>query len=76
MKKMDNRLDAFEEMLSAVVRKYGETSEKLDALKALGKNKTAAFRELLGDKLTCRYILSLYEQYGLIEKNSFKERSE
>ncbi len=73
---MENRLEAFEEMLSAVVQKYGEISEKLDVLKAQGKNKTAAFRELLGDKLTCRYMLSLYEQYGLIEKNSFKERSE
>lgn len=73
---MENRLEAFEEMLSAVIRKYSDTSEKLDALKAQGKNKTAAFRELLGDKLTCRYMLSLYEQYGLIEKNSFKERSE
>lgn len=73
---MENRLEAFEEMLSAVVQKYGEISQKLDALKAQGKNKTAAFRKLLGDKLTCRYMLSLYEQYGLIEKNSFKERSE
>lgn len=73
---MENRLEAFEEMLSAVVQKYGDISEKLDVLKAQGKNKTAAFRELLGDKLTCRYMLSLYEQYGLIEKNSFKERSE
>lgn len=72
---MENRLEAFEEMLSAVVQKYGEISQKLDALKAQGKNNTAAFRELLGDKLTCRYMLSLYEQYGLIEKNSFKERS-
>ena len=73
---MENRLEAFEEMLSAVVQKYGDISQKLDVLKAQGKNKTAAFRELLGDKLTCRYMLSLYEQYGLIEKNSFKERSE
>ena len=73
---MENRLESFEEMLSAVIRKYSETSEKLDILRSQGKNKTAAFRELLGDKLTCRYILSLYEQYGLIEKNSFKERSE
>lgn len=73
---MENRLDAFEEMLSAVIQKYSDTSVKLDILKAQGKNKSAAFRELLGDKLTCRYILSLYEQYGLIEKNSFKERSQ
>lgn len=73
---MENRLEAFEKMLSAVIGKYAETSEKLDALKAQGQTKTAAFRELPGDKLTCRYMLSLYEQYGLIEKNSYKERSE
>lgn len=71
---MKTRLEAFEEMLEEVLQKYGETSEKLDILKSEGKTKTASFRELLGDKLTCRYMISLYEKHGLIRKNEFKER--
>ncbi|MCI7767052.1 MAG: hypothetical protein MSJ26_03600 [Oscillospiraceae bacterium] len=71
---MKTRLEAFEEMLEEVLQKYSDTSEKLDILKAEGKTKTASFRELLGDKLTCRYMISLYEKHGLIQKNEFKER--
>ncbi|MBQ5333857.1 MAG: hypothetical protein J6K92_11485 [Oscillospiraceae bacterium] len=71
---MKSRLEAFEEMLSEVLQKYSETSEKLEKLKAEGKTKTASFRELLGEKLTCRYMISLYEKHGLIQKNNFKER--
>lgn len=70
---MENRLEAFEEMLSEVMQKYSETSAKLDMLKAEGKTKTASFRELLGEKLTCRYMISLYEKHGLFQKN-YKER--
>lgn len=68
---MDNkeRLTAFERMLADVQRNYDELTARLEQLKAEGKTKSATFRQYLGNKMTCQYILSLYREYGLLEKN-------
>lgn len=44
---MKSRLDAFEEMLSDVLHKYSDTSEKLNILKAEGKPKQPPFVSFL-----------------------------
>lgn len=63
------RLTAFERMLADVQRNYDELTARLEQLKAEGKTKSATFRQYLGNKMTCQYILSLYREYGLLEKN-------
>lgn len=63
------RLAAFERMLEDVRRQYEELTARLEQLKAEGKTKSATFRQYLGNKLTCQYMLSLYREYGLLENN-------
>lgn len=64
---MSEREEKFEKMLRAVQQEYESTVSKLDKLKAEGKNKTATYKQLLGEKLTLQNILSMYRIYGLIE---------
>jgi len=63
----EDRLRAFEEMLSSVQVKYRETGEQMDHLKAEGREKSAAFRQLMSTRLQLRNILALYQACGLTE---------
>ena len=65
----DERLEAFEKMLTAVQEKYGSTVAGMARLKASGKEKTATYRQLMGDKLQLQNILSMYRIYGLLDAN-------
>ena len=62
------RLAAFEAMLADVERQYRETEAQMADLKARGRERSATYRQLLGNKLTLRQILSLYESHGLRNK--------
>ena len=64
---MSEREEKFEKMLRAVQSEYDTTVQKLEKLKSEGKNKTATYRQLLGDKLTLQNILSWYRAYGLLD---------
>lgn len=66
--KEEERLEAFEKMLAAVRQQYELAEQKLQLLKAEGKEKTVTFRQLMGDKLMYRQMLSLYAVYGLLEE--------
>lgn len=59
------RLAAFEAMLAEVERQYRETEARMAGLKAQGREWSATCRQLLGNKLTLRQLLSLYEAHGL-----------
>lgn len=59
------RLLAFEKMLSDILAQYDAVSAKLAALKAQGKEKTATYRQLFANKLQYQTILSYYRTYGL-----------
>ena len=61
------RLEAFEKMLADVQANYAEVSARMDKLKAEGKEKSATFRQYWSNRMTCQYMLSLYQQYGLME---------
>lgn len=61
------RLEAFERMLAAVQTDYDSTTAKMRGLKEAGKEKTATYRQLMGNKLELQNILSLYRVYGLLE---------
>ncbi len=61
-----DRLQAFEEMLRDVVTQAEFEKEKMDELKRQGKEKTATYRQFMGNRLMYRQLLSLYEKYGLL----------
>lgn len=63
------RLAAFEKMLADVQSNYAGLVSRLDELKAEGREKSATFRQYLGNKMTCQYMLSVYREYGLIEES-------
>jgi len=61
------RIDAFEKMLRDVQSQSDVEKKALDELKTQGKEKTATYRQYLGNRLVYSQILLLYKQYGLIE---------
>ena len=64
----EKRLAAFEKMRSAIEENYAGIISKMEALKAQGREKSATYRQLMGNKLMYKDMLSLYELYGLREK--------
>ncbi len=68
------RLDAFERMLADVQRSYGEITARMEQLKREEKEKSATFRQYWSNKMTCQYMLSMYEQYGLIQRSALENR--
>ena len=65
----EERLYAFEKMLSDILLRYDSVTEKLSALKAEGKEKTVTYRQLFTNKLQYQTILSYYRTYGLLEND-------
>ena len=61
----ENRLEAFEKMLSAIEENYAGIVSKMDALKSQGREKSATYRQLMGNKLMYKEMLFLYELYGI-----------
>lgn len=62
------RIEAFEKMLHDVLNQYELEKEKMDELKAAGKEKSATYRQFMGNRLVYNRILELYKQYGLIDR--------
>ncbi len=65
----EERLDAFEKMLADIEKNYNDMQQKMDTLKAQGKEKSATYRQYMGNKLVYRQLLSMYELYGLKDKD-------
>ena len=63
----EERLNAFEKMLSYLLAQYDSVTEKLAALKSEGKEKAVTYRQLFTNKLQYQTILSHYRTYGLLE---------
>ena len=66
MKEME-RLQAFEAMLDEILSTSEREKETMDALKAQGKEKTATYRQYLGNRLMYNRMIELYKQYGLLK---------
>lgn len=64
---MSTREEKFEAMLQSVQREYETILQKMEKLKGERKEKTATYRQLMGDKLMLQNILSRYEIYGLLD---------
>ncbi|HIU88564.1 MAG TPA: hypothetical protein IAB10_06530 [Candidatus Avilachnospira avistercoris] len=61
------RLKAFEDMLSVILKKYDETTERMSELKASGKEKTVTYKQLFATKLQLQAMLTYYQTYGLLD---------
>ena len=59
------RLAAFEDAYERLTARQQEIVTRMEALKAQGKQKTAQFRELFGEKLMNQNTLTLWETYGV-----------
>ncbi len=63
-----DRLAAFEQMLEDILEKAAYESEQMEKLKSEGKEKTATYRQYLGNRLLYKAMLDKYREYGLIER--------
>lgn len=63
----EERLAAFERMLRAIQTNLDTATERMRQLKAEGKEKSATFRQYMGNKLMCQSMLALYKTYGLLD---------
>lgn len=59
------RLTAYRKMQDFVDRRLADTTAWMDRLRAEGKEKTATYRQLLGDKLQYQNMMELYKMFGL-----------
>ena len=66
----EQRLEAFEKMLKAILSQYNSTVEQLNKLKAEGKKKTVTYRQLFVNRLQYRTVLSYYRTYGLLDDDN------
>ena len=60
------RLARCEDLLSSLEREQAELSEKLEALKVQGRQKTVQFRELMARKLVNQQLRLRLEEYKLL----------
>lgn len=64
---MEQRLEQFEKMLSAVEENYNTCVARMEQLKQAGKEKSATFRQIWADKMMYQNMLSMYKIYGLMD---------
>ena len=63
-----DRLQAFETMLKDIQEQYEKEKKAMDELKLNGREKTATYRQYMGNRLLYSRILDLYKQYGLLQE--------
>ena len=61
------RLEAFEAMLKTVLEQYESERATMDQLKAQGKEKSATYRQYMGNRLFYNQLMELYKKFGLLE---------
>ena len=62
-----SREEQFETMLNDIQQEYLDVSDKMEALKAAGKEKSVTFKQLFARKLVLQNILIIYKNHGLID---------
>ncbi len=68
------RLEALEKMLADIQKQADLENNKLEELKLERKEKTATYRQLLGNRMLYKMILEKYREYGLLNPPEEKER--
>ena len=61
------RLEAFEAMMKMVLEQSESEKLMLDELKMQGKEKSATYRQYMGNRLFYNRVIALYKEYGLLE---------
>lgn len=61
------RLEAFEVMMKTVLDQYEAEKNTMDRLKAQGREKSATYRQYMGNRLFYNRLIALYQEYGLLE---------
>lgn len=61
-----DRLEAFEKMLADIEQQAAYESAQMERLRAAGREKTATFRQYMGNRLLYKTLLDKYREYGLI----------
>ena len=61
------RLEAFETMMKRVLEQCEAEKATMDQLKAQGKEKTATYRQYMGNRLFFSRLIELYQKFGLLE---------
>ena len=62
-----DRTEAFEQMLSDLIKQAAFEQAEMDRLKAAGKDKTATYRQYFSNRLMYRMMLDRYKEYGLLD---------
>ena len=62
------RLAAFEAMLEGVQEQSRQVEAQMRALKAQGRERSATYRQLMGNRLQLAQVLAMYRAYGLTEE--------
>ena len=62
------RLVAFEAMLAGVQEQSRQVEAQMRALKAQGRERSATYRQLMGNRLQLAQVLAMYRAYGLTEE--------
>lgn len=65
---MDKRLERFEAMLAYVKEQHDGAARQMAQLKAQGKERGAAYRQLMGQKLQLQQMLEVYKLFDLVEE--------
>lgn len=61
------RLEAFETMLADLTRQADYEKQQMEQLKAAGREKSATYRQYLGNRLVYGQMFAWYKKYGLME---------
>lgn len=63
----EERLQAFESMLQSVKEQHDSADVRMKQLKAEGREKTATYRQLMGNKMQLQNIIAIYKVYDLLD---------
>ena len=61
------RLEAFEAMMKMVLEQSESEKLMMDELKMQGREKSATYRQHMGNRLFYNRVLALYNEYGLLK---------
>lgn len=62
-----DRLECFEKMLTDLIKQAEHERTEMERLKMAGKEKTATYKQYLGNRMFYKMILEKYKQYGLLD---------
>ncbi|MBQ1438946.1 MAG: hypothetical protein IIZ10_04585, partial [Solobacterium sp.] len=69
-----DRLEAFETMREEILKQAETEQNRMDQLRAQGKEKSATYRQYLGNRLFYNRVKDLYRKYGLLEETNAEEK--